>query len=578
MPLFTRLLCTDEQVGASWPHVVETQANSPPAAIKRGATHVENSPNPDKRQRLNMDPLRREKFKDSFYDKPAEVVAENMRQQAKDALRLQQANAPEGGGELAGHGTAAQARQGPEDDSHAETVARPTQPEPLQADPKVALEQVNKMLQEHSEYAPQEGAFAEIGLLLLKIKREGGRVAQCVLDTVSNRWTDIKETAIPISNAAAREFVRQAVKKISKERTTNSRDVFLGLESGDRNIPTSYLRFLVAEKKEEGPLTPDVVKEAIGKVRTAFPGCMILLRVSVAEILLRSLLTVKKQEGPLTPDVVNEAIDAVNEIHENCKIPRRKDTDKDTETSTERKIRYLGGNQPVYSFYSDKVKNEYAQVLHGNEAAAVIDYRNIGTSERNSLAFALAMYKAAYGCLDRKAYTKETLQHFKQWTDLVQAMVNGGIKSTQTENQMKNELKLQWQGCFGAKPEWALELSSEPLKKACLEVLTSLQTHKHAWAFNQPVDPVKDNLPDYFHFVKKPMDLGTIRQKLEDDSFDNKNLQDFEDDVLLTFDNATLYNGDKNIFHIMAKEMKKTFNKDFDNLMRKLKKEQDSEG
>lgn len=33
-------------------------------------------------------------------------------------------------------------------------------------------------------------------------------------------------------------------------------------------------------------------------------------------------------------------------------------------------------------------------------------------------------------------------------------------------------------------------------------------------AFQIPVDPVKLNIPDYFNFIKEPMDLGTIAKKL----------------------------------------------------------------
>lgn len=42
-------------------------------------------------------------------------------------------------------------------------------------------------------------------------------------------------------------------------------------------------------------------------------------------------------------------------------------------------------------------------------------------------------------------------------------------------------------------------------------------TMKHQGAkllFNQPVDPKALGLPDYFKVVKRPMDLGTISQRL----------------------------------------------------------------
>jgi len=38
-----------------------------------------------------------------------------------------------------------------------------------------------------------------------------------------------------------------------------------------------------------------------------------------------------------------------------------------------------------------------------------------------------------------------------------------------------------------------------------------LINHKFGWPFNQPVDPVELNLPDYFEKIKNPTDFGTIQ-------------------------------------------------------------------
>jgi len=37
---------------------------------------------------------------------------------------------------------------------------------------------------------------------------------------------------------------------------------------------------------------------------------------------------------------------------------------------------------------------------------------------------------------------------------------------------------------------------------------------KESYWFKKPVDPVADGVPNYFTFIKKPMDLGTMKQKL----------------------------------------------------------------
>jgi hypothetical protein len=43
------------------------------------------------------------------------------------------------------------------------------------------------------------------------------------------------------------------------------------------------------------------------------------------------------------------------------------------------------------------------------------------------------------------------------------------------------------------------------------KILAKVMAHPNAWPFNQPVDPVALNIPDYLDVVKQPMDLGTIK-------------------------------------------------------------------
>lgn len=118
-----------------------------------------------------------------------------------------------------------------------------------------------------------------------------------------------------------------------------------------------------------------------------------------------------------------------------------------------------------------------------------------------------------------------------------------------------------------------LRLPPLKLKTKCLEVLKVLQTHQHAWVFNTPVDPVELGLPDYFEVVKKPMDLGTIRKKLENGVY--QTLEDFEENVHVTFDNAMLYNPEGSVVYNMANEMKVKFTQDYVKLMVVLEAEED---
>ncbi|XP_020528436.1 transcription factor GTE12 [Amborella trichopoda] len=102
-------------------------------------------------------------------------------------------------------------------------------------------------------------------------------------------------------------------------------------------------------------------------------------------------------------------------------------------------------------------------------------------------------------------------------------------------------------------------------------LLKKLMLHPDAWVFNQPVDPVKLIIPDYFEVVKKPMDLGTVRSKLERKLY--LSTQDFAADVRLTFSNAMLYNPHNNDVHLMAKDLNTLFNKRWRSLEEKWKKD-----
>jgi len=119
-----------------------------------------------------------------------------------------------------------------------------------------------------------------------------------------------------------------------------------------------------------------------------------------------------------------------------------------------------------------------------------------------------------------------------------------------------------------------LQLPVAKLKQKCLDVLKILSTHPHEWVFNSPVDPVELGLPDYFQVIKKPMDLGTIKKRLENGCYTS--LDGFKTDVKLTFDNAMLYNPEGSVVYNMAKEMADKFELDFGNLLRNLQAEEDA--
>jgi Bromodomain/TAZ zinc finger len=115
------------------------------------------------------------------------------------------------------------------------------------------------------------------------------------------------------------------------------------------------------------------------------------------------------------------------------------------------------------------------------------------------------------------------------------------------------------------------QLPPAKLKAKCLETLKGLQTHHHGWVFNCPVDPVELGLPDYFDVIKQPMDLGSIQKRLENGAYHT--IEEFESDVVLTFDNAMTYNENGSVVYTMANELKVKFAVDYQKLLLQLEEE-----
>lgn len=85
---------------------------------------------------------------------------------------------------------------------------------------------------------------------------------------------------------------------------------------------------------------------------------------------------------------------------------------------------------------------------------------------------------------------------------------------------------------------------STPEITFCMNTWKELTKKSYAnlsWPFMEPVDPVKLGIPDYFNVVKTPMDLSTIKKKLDAGSYSSGD--EFEADVRNMFQNCYLYNG-----------------------------------
>ncbi|XP_075799174.1 bromodomain testis-specific protein [Microtus pennsylvanicus] len=88
-------------------------------------------------------------------------------------------------------------------------------------------------------------------------------------------------------------------------------------------------------------------------------------------------------------------------------------------------------------------------------------------------------------------------------------------------------------------------------------VLKALWKHQFSWPFQQPVDAVKLKLPDYYSIIKAPMDLNTIKKRLENKYY--VKASDCIEDFNTMFSNCYLYNKSEDDIVLMAQALEKLF-------------------
>jgi len=101
-------------------------------------------------------------------------------------------------------------------------------------------------------------------------------------------------------------------------------------------------------------------------------------------------------------------------------------------------------------------------------------------------------------------------------------------------NKSKEDNKENTRGKRGRNLEESVELNISGLEL----VLKALIKHKDGWPFDRPI--TKAEVPDYHLHVKHPIDLSTIKTRLNDMAY-RKN-QQVIDDIRLVFSNCYSYN------------------------------------
>jgi len=117
-------------------------------------------------------------------------------------------------------------------------------------------------------------------------------------------------------------------------------------------------------------------------------------------------------------------------------------------------------------------------------------------------------------------------------------------------------------------------LRVEHIQRLVRPLVQKLMIHpRNANIFNKPVDPLALGLSDYFTKVKRPMDLGTVRSKLQKGSY--KDVQSCVADIVQVFQNAMTYNQPNHNVHQVAKVLRTDFEADLRSLEEKVNRDVD---
>lgn len=139
---------------------------------------------------------------------------------------------------------------------------------------------------------------------------------------------------------------------------------------------------------------------------------------------------------------------------------------------------------------------------------------------------------------------------------LAEGKCNGEMK-TETTPQITNEAGEQPASQPQAQTKRLQGRQTNQLQYLQKVVMKALWKHQFAWPFHQPVDHVKLALPDYLDVIKHPMDLGTIKKRLE--SIYYHSAKDCIADFKLMFTNCYTYNNPGEDVVLMAQALEKLF-------------------
>ncbi|CAN6996102.1 unnamed protein product [Brassica rapa subsp. trilocularis] len=211
--------------------------------------------------------------------------------------------------------------------------------------------------------------------------------------------------------------------------------------------------------------------------------------------------------------------------------------------------------EPVLVPNCDVVENSELEVLNGDEESKLEDYGtcvDVITERVNQLEQKVVEVEQFYSTKDGAGQTNTSKS-------------NSGGKKVAISQPSK---------CSSAGKEKTRgkHVSSPELMRQFATIIRQIAQQKWAWPFLEPVDVEGLGLDDYHKVIEKPMDLGTIRTKMEGSEYIN--VREIYADVRLVFKNAMRYNEEKHDVYVMAESLLEKFEEKWLTIMPKLVEEE----
>ena len=92
-----------------------------------------------------------------------------------------------------------------------------------------------------------------------------------------------------------------------------------------------------------------------------------------------------------------------------------------------------------------------------------------------------------------------------------------------------------------------------------LKIMDEISKYKTSLIYARPVNPELDGCLDYYSVIKDPMDLSTVRSKIEKNSYHS--ISEWKSDMQLIWANSKTYNNSQSLYGVTAQFLADKFNK-----------------